>query len=71
MNNDEKEPIWPVAYVYAGFNLMVRAARVAIFLAAIWTALKPGGSILAAILMVIIGSAIRTKSYAEDFERHG
>ncbi|MCQ4311731.1 hypothetical protein NAV33_07455 [Pseudomonas stutzeri] len=70
-DDNEKEPVWPIAYVYAGFNLIVQTARVVIFLAAAWVALKPGGSVLAAILMLIIGSAIRTKSYAEDFERHG
>jgi len=32
---------------------------------------KPGGSILAALLMAIIASAIKTRSYAEDFDRYG
>lgn len=56
-------------YVYAGFNLIVRFVRLVAFGAAFWVAIKPGGSILAGLLMWLIASAMKTRSYAEDFGR--
>lgn len=67
--DEEKTPA--AVYVYAGFNLLVRTVRLISYGAAFWIAIKPGGSILAALLMVIIASAMKTRSYAEDYERHG
>ncbi|WP_312388125.1 hypothetical protein [Stutzerimonas nitrititolerans] len=70
MNRDEEKT--PAAvYVYAGFNLLVRTVRLIAYGAAFWMAIKPGGSILAALLMAIIASAMKTRSYAEDFDRYG
>jgi len=65
------DPIPLAVYVYAGFNLLVRIVRFIAYCAAFWMAVKPSGSILAALLMVIIASAIKTRSYAEDFKRQG
>lgn len=63
------EPMWPIVCIYAVLNVAVLLVKAGIWVAAIWTALKPGGSILAAILMVLIGSFIKTKSYSEDAKR--
>jgi len=67
--DEEKTPA--AVYVYAGFNLIVRTVRIISYGAAFWMAVKPGGSILAALLMAIIASAMKTRSYAEDFDRYG
>jgi len=58
-------------YVYACFNLTVLIIRFTAYGVAIWTAVKPGGSWLAGILMAILASAMKTRSYTEDLERHG
>lgn len=65
MKNDE-EPIWCVLYVYAAFNLAVWIARLGFYGVALWTAFKPGGSIVVGIFIAVIASMIRTISYGAD-----
>lgn len=68
MGNSD-EPIGPIVYLYAVLNLVTWIVKIGVWIAAIWMALKPDGSVLAAILMVVIGSFIRTRSYGEDAAR--
>jgi|GEM_PF-2207200 len=64
--NNDKDPIWPIVYVYAAYNFVARVARIVIIIIAIWTAVKPSGSILAALLMLLVAGAIRTMNYSDD-----
>lgn len=67
----DNDPIPLPVYVYAGFNLLVRIVRFISYGAALWMAVKPGGSILAALLMALIASQMKTRSYGEDVKRLG
>lgn len=69
MRNDD-EPIFLIVCIYAGFNLIVRIARLAFYGVALWVAFEPGGSILAGIIIFLIAGAINTISYGEDAARH-
>lgn len=61
----------PALAIYAIHNLIIRAAKVAIIIAAIWTALKPGGSVAAAIVMALIGGIIKPLDYGQNHDRDG
>lgn len=67
---NDREP-GPFIYIYAVLNLIIIIVRTATVGAAIWVALKPGGSILAGILMFVISTFMTCEPYPMDDEKKG
>lgn len=66
MMPDEKESIDPILCAYAVFNTLARLAKLALYGTALYVAFKPGGSVLAALIIALIAGAIKTRSYSAD-----